>query len=840
MPKLIIDEQEIEVPTGTKVIDAAEKLGIVIPRFCYHPALGSVGACRVCAVKFLEGPIKGVQMSCMIDARDGMVVSTTDEEAVDFRKHVIEWLMLNHPHDCPVCDEGGHCLLQDLTIAGGHGIRRFQGRKRTHHDQYLGPLIQHEMNRCIQCYRCKRFYQEFAGYRDLGVMQIGSRVYFGRYKAGTLESPFAGNLIDICPTGVFTDKPSRFIGRRWDYERSPSVCINCSLGCHTLVSARYRQIVRQEARFSEAVNGHFICDRGRYGFYYAGQDERPRYPRIRGKETSWDNSLQAAFDGLERISRESGPASVACVGSVRSSLETQAALKRLCRTKGWKGPVYGMDHDMETKVKTAASELEPDLAVSLRDLEKADYILAVGVDPVNEAPMLAMTMRQSQRKGAKVALVDPRPIGLPFDFYHLPVAPDAMGLWLKSLLKNMVEPGTAEASGPKARKNLDGIESEDLTTLWIADQLEAVKKDLDQSLRPMIVCGTEIVPKTVPGLAADCARHLRSMKKASGLFYLFTGANAFGAALLSDFETSFDNILTEIETNAVRALVLVESDPYLNFPDRIRLEKALERLDVLVVLDYLDSKGVRTADVFLPCMTLYEAGGFFINQEGRVQKVHAVFQGGRPIIQVGGGGHPPRSFRDDIPGHEAKPAWQALEELSDGTSEPRKKGMYAGLMQWLVETHPIFSDLLSVDVFPDAGIRLNSGQGAGARIEPDRSEALQWDFKPNGDLELITVDWTFGTEELSVRSPYLRQMEKDPCLFLSKKDAFQLKISDGHRMAIQSDAGTIHVHAAVVENMAPGILVLPRHHRLDWQHLKALKMTLNKNRILGMNEDMSC
>jgi NADH-quinone oxidoreductase subunit G len=840
MPKLIIDEQEIEVSEGTKVIEAAEKLGIVIPRFCYHPALGSVGACRVCAVKFLEGPIKGVQMSCMIDARDGMVVSTTDEEAVDFRKHVIEWLMLNHPHDCPVCDEGGHCLLQDLTIAGGHGIRRFQGKKRTHHDQYLGPLIQHEMNRCIQCYRCKRFYQEFAGYRDLGVMQIGSRVYFGRYKAGTLESPFAGNLTDICPTGVFTDKPSRFIGRRWDYERSPSVCINCSLGCHTVVSARYRQIVRQEAKFSEAVNGHFICDRGRYGFYYAGQDERPRYPRIRGKETSWDNSLQAAFDGLERISRESGPAAVACVGSVRSSMETQAALKRLCRTKGWKGPVYGMDHDIEMKIKIAVSELDSDLAVSLRGLEKADYILAVGVDPVNEAPMLAMAMRQARRKGAKVVLMDPRPIDLPLDFYHLPVAPDAMGLWFKSLLKNMVEPNTAEASGPKARKNLHGIVPEDLATLWNPDQMAAVEKDLGQSLRPMIVCGTEIVPKTVPGLAADCARHLRSMKKASGLFYLFTGANAFGAALLSDLETSFDNILTQIETNAVRALVLVESDPYLNFPDRIRLEKALERLDVLVVLDYLDSKAVRTADVFLPCMTLYEAGGFFINQEGRVQKVHAVFQGGRSIAQIGGGGHPPRSFRDDIPGHEARPAWQALEELSDGTSEPRKKGMYAELMQWLVETHPVFSDLLSVDVFPDAGIRLNPGQGAGTRVERDRPEAPQSDFKPDGDLELITVDWTFGTEELSVRSPYLRQMEKDPCLFLSKKDASQLKISDGHRMAIRSDAGTIHVHAAVVENMAPGILVLPRHHRLDWQHLEALKIMLNKNRILGMNEDTSC
>jgi NADH-quinone oxidoreductase subunit G len=596
-------------------------------------------------------------------------------------------------------------------------------------------------------------------------------------------------------------------------------------------------MVRQEAKFSEAVNGHFICDRGRYGFYYAGLDDRPRRPRIKGKEAPWENSLRAALDELDRIGRESGPSAVAGVGSVRSSLETQAALKRLCRTKSWQGPVFWMDPDIQEKVKTAASELDADLAVSLRDLENADYILAVGADPVNEAPMLAMAMRQAQRKGAKVVLVDPRPVGLPFDFCHLPVVPGAMGLWLTFLLKHTAGQNTSEPSGPEDRKDSDGTVPEDLETLWHPDQMAAVKKDLGRSLRPVIVCGTEIVPKTVPGLAADLARSLRSMEKASGLFYLFTGANAFGAALLSDNETSFEKILAGIETNAVRALVLVERDPYFNFPDRIRLEKALERLDVLVVLDYLDSRGVRAADVFLPAMTLYESGGFFINQEGRAQKAPAAFPGGRPIAQVGGGDHPPRSFRDDIPGGKAKPAWQALAELGDGTSEPRKKEMVTGLMQWLVESHPMFSDLLPVDVFPDTGVRLNPGQGAGTRVERDRPVPIQPDVKPDGDLELITVDWTFGTEELSVRSPYLRQMEKEPCLFLSKKDAARLGISDGDRMAVRSDTGTIEVHAAVVENMAPGILVLPRHHRLDWQHLKALKMTLNKNRILKINED---
>ena len=189
MPKLIIDNIEVEVPPGTNVLEAAKQIGIVIPHFCYHPALGSVGACRLCAMKFVEGPVKGIQMSCMIPAQDGMVVSTTDTEAARMRSLVIEWLMLNHPHDCPVCDEGGECLLQDYTIAGGHGIRRYKGKKRTFLPQYLGEFIEHEMNRCIECYRCARFYQDFAGGSDFGVHGSAGRVYFGRFSDGTIRIP---------------------------------------------------------------------------------------------------------------------------------------------------------------------------------------------------------------------------------------------------------------------------------------------------------------------------------------------------------------------------------------------------------------------------------------------------------------------------------------------------------------------------------------------------------------------------------------------------------------------------------------------------------------------------
>ncbi|MDD3816200.1 MAG: 2Fe-2S iron-sulfur cluster-binding protein, partial [Desulfocapsaceae bacterium] len=298
MPHLIIDDRAVDVPEGTTVIEAAELAGIMIPRFCYLKVLGSVGACRMCAVSFLAGPVKGIAMSCMVKAADGMVVSTTSEEAVAFRRQVIEWLMVNHPLDCPVCDEGGQCLLQDETISGGHEARRYPGKKRTYPDQFLGPFIQHEMNRCIHCYRCVRFYQEYAGYRDFGVMQIGNRIYYGRFADGALESPFAGNLVDICPTGVFTDKTARYKARHWDMQHASTLCIHCCLGCNTTVNAFQQAIISQETRENEAVNGSFICDRGRFGGSFANHGERPRQPVADGVKVQWPQALDLAVARL--------------------------------------------------------------------------------------------------------------------------------------------------------------------------------------------------------------------------------------------------------------------------------------------------------------------------------------------------------------------------------------------------------------------------------------------------------------------------------------------------------------------------------------------------------------
>jgi NADH-quinone oxidoreductase subunit G len=856
LPKLIIDSREIEVPQGLNVLEAAERLGIMVPRFCYHPALGSVGACRMCAVKFLEGRVKGVEMSCMVAAEDGMVVSTTHPDAMDYRKYVIEWLMLDHPLDCPVCDEGGHCLLQDETVSGGHGIRRFLGPKRTYQDQDLGLFVQHEMNRCIQCWRCRRFYQDYAGYRDLGALQIGRRTYFGRFSDGPLESPFAGNLIDVCPTGVFTDKPSRFKGRRWDFERGPSLCLHCSLGCNTVGSAKYREMVRLEGRPNDAVNGYFICDRGRYAFSYANHPERPRRARLSGREVPWDEAILAASAELARLNREHGPGAVACLGGTRSSLETQGGLKLFCRTQGWRDPQFFWDPLLERKVKAAVGRLDEGLAVSLGELGRADFILIVGADPVNEAPVLALALRQAWRQGARVAVLDPRPVFLSFEFEPLAVSPGQLGTALGALAKGALSPEAAAGLTEPARGFYDALPGRYPGDPAVADRLGVLAAALGKSTKPVVVCGTDIVRETTPALAADIALLLKAAGKKAGLFYLLPGANAFGAALISAPDQadaanrtlgqwpwgpaapgepvgpgqpalSAAAILEGIDQGRIKALVLVENDPFWSFSDEERLASALDRLELLVVLDYVPSAVVKRAHVVLPTVPVFEAAaGCFVNQEGRAQAALPIHVGGTPLALISPDVHPPRVFLDHVPGSDPRPPAAIFQELTlalSGLQDPAPMDLWA----WLGRQNPVFRQRQNLAGYPE-GVRLLPGTPTGGNFSAFLAPASE----PGPDqVELLLVDWTFGTEELGSYAPLMQEAEAAPVLSIHPVDAAKLGLEDGSRANLHLPKGSLAVTVKLAPALAPGVLVLPRHRQLDWRKLAGTPIYLPLNHI---------
>ncbi len=504
MPKLIIDDIPVEVPAGTSVLEAAKSVGIWIPHFCYHPALGSVGACRVCAVKLLDGPVKGLQMSCMLPAQDGMVVSTTDEEAQAMRRHVIEWLMINHPHDCPVCDEGGECLLQDYTIAGGHGIRRYQGKKRTHLNQDLGPQIQHEMNRCIQCYRCARFYQEYAGGTDFGVSGSAARVYFGRFADGKLESPFSGNLVDICPTGVFTDRTARFRARYWDYDMAPSICNGCSVGCATTPAARYRELLKVIARRNDRVNGWFICDRGRFDNAPVNATDRPRTPLSDGAPTDRETVLDALVGRIGEMLELHGPEGLALVGSPRLSLEGNLLLARLAELLGGAQLCYFVKQEERERSAAAVALLADRQPASQEDVRHADCVAILDCDLREEGPMMLLAARQAWRAGAPVFLVG----------HHAPLT--------------QVQEISMEAV------QLDYLEE---VPLAIFD-------------RPVVICGTQ----------RNSVDTIKTLVHAEAqIACLQTGPDGCGAALLSGDHGAI-SLEEAVANGAVQGIIAVEAD----------------------------------------------------------------------------------------------------------------------------------------------------------------------------------------------------------------------------------------------------------------------------------------
>uniref|UniRef100_I2PZH0 NADH-quinone oxidoreductase, chain G n=1 Tax=Desulfovibrio sp. U5L TaxID=596152 RepID=I2PZH0_9BACT len=786
MPDLIIDGRPVTVAKGKSVLEAAEALGIMIPRFCWHPALSVAGACRMCAVMFVDGPVKGLEMSCMTPAADGMVVETFHPEAVAFRRNIIELLMVNHPHDCPVCDEGGHCLLQDETISGNHGLRRWPGRKRTYLDQDLGPFIQHEMNRCIHCYRCARFYQDYAGYLDFGPMQNANRVYFGRFESGPLESPFAGNLADLCPTGALTDKTARYKSRRWDCERAASVCPHCSLGCNTVALSRYRQVVRIEGRLNPAVNGYFLCDRGRFSSGFESNPARPRQAAIDRKPAALADALCAAAGRLAETVARHEPAAVGVAGSVRSSLETQAALAALARAAGWTGPAFFPTRSEQAAVGETLAALTPDRARSMADLTQADAVLCLGVSPLFDAPMLGLALRQAVRQqSAAVVVADPRPVSLPLAFDHLPVAPRHLPAVLAVLT------GPAAEAATQAQKRLPFAPE-----LWPV--LEKAAKAFAAASRPALVFG--------PALAGQAAALDDGDGGRFGFFPILPGPNAAGAALLAGVAApTHDDLADGIEAGRIKALVVAEADVFATSP---RLAALLDRLETLVVCDHLPTPTVARAHVFLPTATLFEAGGIFVNNEGRLQRADPVQAPGLPVLFDGHGDHPPRPYDRALPGTDPRPGQVLCAALAGELRLDWRQTPLAALAAGI----PALTDV-DFAALPEEGLRPDYGRLRTNATPADKPEAPAA-FPASQGLAVILDDALFGTEEFGRYAPLAVSLagkaDTDGAVLLHADDAAALGLADGEAAVLEAGDRLAPVRVRTSRRMARGVVVVPR------------------------------
>jgi len=765
MVTLTIDNQSITVPKGTTVLDAAEKLGIVVPHFCYHEALGAVGACRLCAVYIETEQSKGVQMSCLVEAAEGMVVNTLEPTAVELRQHVIEWLMTNHPHDCPVCDEGGECQLQDMTIAGGQSIRRYRGKKRTYSNQELGPFIEQEMNRCIQCYRCVRTYRDYFGGTDFGVMGSRNRVFFGRFEPGRLESPFSGNLADVCPTGVFTDKTYRFKSRYWDLQEAESICPHCSLGCATIPGGRYRELQRVRSGTSKEVNGHFLCDRGRFGYGYVNHPDRQRVPRINGEECDWHEAFAAINDKIEKLGGEA----VGFLGSSRTALETNAMIKSWAEQSGSKSVCFEC-HPQRDNAARSWVALRGDRGRSLADIRRSDFILLLGSDPLNEAPMLAAAIRQAESSGSQVAVIDARPVKLPFKAAHLVVRPEKLSTIIRALKSGAFD-------------NFERHEQ-----LFFEGVLKSIKK----AERPILVGGGDLLQ--AEGVAALCEL-MAQLPEAGGDFVHLSGPNSYGAAMLSGAAPDFETILDDIITGKIRALVCVESDPFADYPDRKRLQEALSKLEFLVVADYINGPAAAKADIFLPTAAPAESAGTYINCEGRMQRFKPVLKPGEPLRITGDGGHPPRRFSHETPGDQPR---SAAEFIANLVGQPVTIN---DLRQQIAADDDRFSGLDQ----PEQGMLCRANGELPTTVNRE-------DVPGKGDdlLHLLPVADLFGSGPLLSYCSALDAVRSAPCVVLSESDAASIGVANGENVSLQTAEGKLAVEVRIDAKALPGLVLIPQ------------------------------
>lgn len=584
----------VEAAEGSDLLTACLAHGVAVPHFCWHEALGSVGACRLCAVHVTrpDGSTR-IEMACMTPVAEGLEVDPGHADARAFRAQVIEWLLAAHPHDCAVCEAGGACHLQDMAVQSGHHRRRVRDPKRHHQRQDLGPLLTHEMNRCIACYRCSRFYQDFAGGRDFAVFGSQARIWFGRARPGPLDSPFAGNLAELCPTGVFNDAAwSAAYARPWDMERTPAICTRCAVGCNLTLHRRDGQIRKAEARFHGALNRHFLCDRGRFAAHAVHAPGRAR-----------DVPLEEA--------RRLLAGGAIGLGSPHASLEANLALREFVGPERFFASVSDATLARWQRMLAHLAG-SPARRASLADMARADAVLLLCEDLVAEAPMAALMLRQASRSKARARAAAK---GIPA-FLDEAVRTGGEGQRSPFFILSPGPTGLDDVAIAVARLPSRGMARRAAAILEAlagrpADaEAEAAAETLLAAHFPLVVATAGPATACLIDLAAAIAGQLGPK---AGLALLPGEANAFGLSLLEPLGG----------WQAAKAAASAAGLPCLALePGRLPQEWPVP----LVRLDWLTEGPGLSVAVAAP----EEAPGLFVNFEGRVQESHAALRGEAP------------------------------------------------------------------------------------------------------------------------------------------------------------------------------------------------------------------
>lgn len=655
MVELTIDGIKMEAPEGSMVIQAAQDIGVYVPHFCYHKKLSIAANCRMCLVDVEKAP-KPLP-ACATPVTNGMVVRTRSERAIAAQKDVMEFLLINHPLDCPVCDQGGECQLQDLAVGYGASKSRYKEEKRVVVAKGMGPLISTEgMQRCIHCTRCIRVGEEIGGLQEVGMLNRGEHAEITTFVDSAVESELSGNMIDVCPVGALLSKPFHFKARTWELARRRTVSPHDSLGANLIAQAKMDQVLRVVPFENEEVNECWISDRDRFAYEGLYTEDRLAHPMIREndgswREASWSDALQFVVHGINAVREKFGADQIGGIGSHVATTEELALLARLIRSLG--------SENVDFRLRQTDARLDqalvgtPWLGMPIADLNKLDRVLVVGSFLRKDHPLMAQRLRQAVKQGAQVSFIDSAADDPLFQRIagRMTVAP--------SQLANAV----AEVAVAAAKAANQEVPSA-FSTLEASEVAQTIAASLASGERVAIFLGNMAVSSDQASVIAANAAVLAQATGAT-LGFLTPGGNTVGGYLAGATPAKGALTAEQMLAQSLRAYIVVNAEPGMDSDHGAHAVETLKSATFSVALTSYRSAAEEWADVMLPIAPFTETSGTFVNAEGRVQS----FKGAA------------------APYADTRPGWKVLrvlgnlfqlEGFDDETSESVRDSVMAG------------------------------------------------------------------------------------------------------------------------------------------------------------------
>lgn len=745
MVELTVDGKKVSVPEGSFVMHAATELGLYVPHFCYHKKLSIAANCRMCLVEVEKAP-KALP-ACATPVTEGMVVHTKSPKAVAAQKSVMEFLLINHPLDCPICDQGGECQLQDLAVGYGYDASNYKEEKRVVFHKPMGPLISaEEMTRCIHCTRCVRFGQEVGGIMELGMVNRGEHAEITSFLSEAISSELSGNMIDLCPVGALTSKPFRYEARTWELARRRSVSPHDSVGTNIVTQVKNDRVLRVVPFENEAVNECWISDKDRFSYEGLYADDRLSSPMVKGddgvwRKVTWEEALLAATDLLQNANNQQGVGSIGALSAEYATLEEMSLLAKVVRG-------LGSDH-IDSRLRLADENIDealagtPWLGMPIAELNELDGVLIVDSNLRQDHPLFAQRLRQAAKAGARIVLLDSNGEDPLFPVAaQLTVAPSQLCAAVDSIAKAIAK-----------LKSGAEVDTE--------DEFSRIASILIDGKKPAVFMGNGVLSKSS---ATNVLAHSQQVAEAlsAPLGYFIRGANHVGAAVAGAEPRNGGMNVAQMMKNPLSAYVVLHAES-LDFEDPIHARELFSQAATIALTPY-ESDAKQWAKIMLPVSPYTETSGTFINAEGRAQSFKGVV--------------PPLA--------DSRPAWKVLRVL----------GNLLKLADFDAESSEAVRDVVLAQSYAE---QLNNQ----VKAEPYNPKVA------TSALERVANMPIYRSDAIVRRAPALQQQTPQLVAGLNSATMTALEVNEGDQVLVKSNHGEVVLPVKLQNQLADNTVSVP-------------------------------